>query len=348
MDEQKKSLKKRYQDKYYISPLDLADAAETNRLILLIVCPILFLFGIVDIIAILIIHFSRLREHFVSLIYFSIYTILSLFVYIYSIKVKDSSREEAYIKKTIPVYIIFVILQIASLYNFYILKQPFNGFVTYCLIGFITLCIFSFSPFPFLLGLTVTIGFMTPGLYKNFGISGTADAYLCPILMFCLALYKRRTEKQQILFLKKQKQSLEAKTFGNFTLIYENKVIKFSRTKSNELMGYLIYKRGSSVNTKELISILWGDHADSARYGSSFRNLIVDIKHTFNELEIHNFFITEYNNFRINPEVVKCDYYDFLSGDPTAMNSFAGEFMSQFSWSEGTAGFLEMRALKNK
>ena len=146
--------------------------------------------------------------------------------------------------------------------------------------------------------------------------------------------------------IKKQKNNLEAKTFGNFTLIYENQVVKFSRTKSNELLGYLIYKNGSSVQTKELISVLWGDSADSATYGNNLRNLIVDIKHTLNKLEIQNFFIAEYNNFRINPEAVKCDYYSFLSGDKEAINSFAGEFMSQYGWASEVSDFLGKKSLK--
>ena len=187
---------------------------------------------------------------------------------------------------------------------------------------------------------------MTPELLSDFRLSGLLNVYISVILMFCLSLYKRRTEKKHILFLKKQKQSLEAKTFGNFTLTYENKIIKFSRSKSEELMGYLIYKKGSSVKTKELISVLYGEHADSARYGSSIRNLIADIKRTLNELGIQNFFIAEYNNFRINPEVIKCDYYDFLDGNIYAKKSFAGEFMSQYSWAEETAGFLEQKALQ--
>ena len=143
--------------------------------------------------------------------------------------------------------------------------------------------------------------------------------------------------------LKKQKNNLVAKTFGNFTLLYDNKGIKFSRTKSLELLAYLIYKNGSSVQTKELINVLWGDHADSARYGSSLRNLIVDVKHSLSELDIQNFFISEYNNFRINPEVINCDYYDFLAGDEKAVKSFAGEFMSQYSWAEETTAFLEQK-----
>ena len=59
--------------------------------------------------------------------------------------------------------------------------------------------------------------------------------------MFCVSLYKRHYEKKLIHLLKKQKSALEAKTFGNFTLTFEGKVIGFSRSKSEELMAYLIY-----------------------------------------------------------------------------------------------------------
>ena len=180
-------------------------------------------------------------------------------------------------------------------------------------------------------------------MYKNFGVTGLLDTILAAILMHAFSLYKRFTVKKYIMMLKKQKQNLEAKTFGNFTLLYENKVVKFSRSKSPELLAYLIYKKGSSVQTKELLTVLYGDHADSARYGASLRNLIVDVRHSLAELEIEKFFIAEYNNFRINPEVIRCDYYEFLAGDSDAIKNFAGEFMSQFSWAEETTAFLEMK-----
>ena len=187
---------------------------------------------------------------------------------------------------------------------------------------------------------------MIPGVYANFGVKALMDTILAAILMHGFSLYRRFSEKRLIMMLKKQKQNLEVKTFGNFTLLYENKVVKFSRSKSLEVLAYLILKKGSSVQTKELISVLWGDHSDSTKYGGNFRNLIVDIKHSLAELGIQDFFITEYNNFRINPEIIKCDYYDFLAGDEKASKNFAGEFMSQYSWAEETAGFLEMKVLK--
>lgn len=205
---------------------------------------------------------------------------------------------------------------------------------------------FTFSPIFFFIAILIEVILFIPGVYKNFGATGLFDTIMAAILMHSFSLYKRFNEKQLILMLRKQKQSLVAKTFGNFTLLYDNKGIKFSRTKSLELLAYLIYKNGSSVQTKELINVLWGDHADSARYGSSLRNLIVDVKHSLSELDIQNFFISEYNNFRINPEAINCDYYDFLTGNTQVLKKFTGEFMSQYSWAEETAGFLEMKVLK--
>ena len=334
-----------YKKRYYISYLDLADSGESNRIIVHLASIILFLFALLDSLFFLLKYKANIINRIDVIVYYSIFFIISILSYFLTKQVKNTKREKAYIKKTIPFYLVMYTIFAASIYS---LKtgQSFNGFIAFCLTAFIALCTCSFSPIWFLTGLIITVSIMTPELYKDFRMSGLLNVYMTVALMFCLSLYKRRIEKKQIQFLKKQKQNLEAKTFGNFTLIYENKVVKFSRTKSQELMGYLIYKKGSSVKTKELISILYGEHADSARYGSSLRNLIVDIKHTLGELEIQNFFIAEYNNFRINPEVIKCDYYDFLAGDISAKKSFAGEFMSQYSWAEEATDFLEQKALK--
>ena len=341
-----KTLKDKFKERYAISFLDLAEAGEANRIHNMVLCPLLFLFGILDLIVVVFVQHNNLKEHLVSIIYFSLYAIVGFFGFLYSKWAKKVPREKSYILKTIPCYLIVDSALAAGIYNFYVLGQPLNGIITYCFTGFISFYIFTFSPIWFFLSVFIAMIILAPGVYQNFGLTALMDTVLAPFLILIVSLYKRRLQKKQIMFLKKQKQSLEAKTFGNFTLIYEGKTIKFARSKSEELIGYLIYKRGSSAKTKELISVLWGDHADSARYGSSLRNLIVDVKHTFAELEIQNFFISDYNNFRINPEIIKCDYYDFLEGDKNAIRSFVGEFMNQYSWAEEVAGMLEMKSLK--
>ena len=334
-----------YKRRYHISYLDLADAGESNRIVVRIASIALLVFSSFCLIFFAITLYPNYRNYVPRFIYYTVFLVFSIYTFLASKSGKEVKREKAYIKKTIPFYVLGLVILADAIFTVKV-GAVFNGFIIFCITAFIALCTASFSPIIFLAGIVVTETLMTPDIISSFGTSGYINTLIAALLMFCLSLYKRRIEKHQIMFLQKQKQSLEAKTFGNFTLIYENKVVKFTRTKSDELIGYLIYKKGSSVKTKELISVLYGEHADSARYGSNFRNLIVDIKHTLSELQIQNFFIAEYNNFRINPEVIKCDYYDFLEGDPTAIKSFAGEFMSQFTWSEETIPFLEQKALK--
>ena len=342
-----KNLVEKYKSRYVIPFLDLADAGESNRIIVHLASGFLFLFSLFCLVFFAITLYPNYGNYIPRFTYYTVFLIFSTYTFLATLPGKEIERKKAYIKKTIPFYVLMSVILADAIFTVKV-GAVFNGFITFCITSFIALCTCSFSPGIFLFALIITMGFMTPDLIKTFGASGFLNTLISVILMFCLSLYKRRIEKKHIMFLHKQKQNLVAKTFGNFTLMYENKVVKFSRTKSDELMGYLIYKKGSSMKTKELISVLWGENADSAHYGSSFRNLIVDIKHTLGDLEIQNFFIAEYNNFRINPEVIKCDYYDFLDGDPAAIKSFAGEFMSQFTWAEETTAFLGQKALNKK
>ena len=336
-----------YRNRYYISPADLADYSETNRLHLMFISPFLFAFGAILLPLYLFIYRNDLAANITTFIYYGLFIVLSIYMFIHSRLVKNVPREKAFVLKTIPFYVNLLFFLAMGVFNFYDSK-PFNAIITCGIIGIVALYLFSFSPILFLFIFLTSACVMAPGLIANYDVTGFLNILLSVVLMFCLALYKRRSEKKIVMLLKKQKQSLEAKTFGSFTLMYNNKVIKFSRSKSEELMAYLIYKNGSSVKTKELITALYGKGADSSRYGANIRNLIVDIKHTLADLDIQNFFITEYNNFRINPEVIKCDYYDFLAGDKTAVKNFAGEFMSQYGWAEDRSTFLEYKVLKDK
>jgi hypothetical protein len=334
-----------YHARYSISPLDLADFSETNRLHSKVLSIVLFIFGFADLVGVFVLHYSNLHDYILHIIYFGMFTLVSILAFLISTKVKNVTREKAYIHKNIAFYLCLFWAIAASIYNFHILNHPFNGVLTLFLTISVVLSMFYIPPIIFLIAFLLGLGPMFPRIYEEFGVSGLADAVLIVVVMFYFSLYKRRVEKQYLTLLKKQKKSLVAKTFGNFTLLYDNKVIKFSRTKSTELVAYLIYKNGSSVQTKELISVLYGDYADSARYGANLRLLISDVKHTLSELGIQNFFVAEYNNFRINPEVVQCDYYDFLAGETKATKAFAGEFMSQYSWAEDTVAFLERKVL---
>ena len=333
-------------NRYSIPFQDLADAAETNRVRLIFTSILLFAVGVIDLIILTVLQLTRGGQKPVYFAYFGIFTVLGIYMFIHSICVKNVPREKAYAIKTLPFYVVLAGSIFAAVFNFYILEQPFNGVLIFSITGMIALSVFDFSVPPYVIIVCTGYVFLIPGVYKNYGLTGLLDLILTANLMCGLSLFKRHLEKRYLLLLQNQKKNLVAKTFGNFTLLYDNKVIKFSRSKSPELLAYLIYKNGSSVNTKELLTVLYGSHADSARYGASLRNLIVDIRQTMAELEIQKFFITEYNNFRINPEVIRCDFYDFLEGDKKAVKAFTGEFMSQYEWAQEGLDFLKEKIVK--
>lgn len=337
-----KTLRNKYKNTFDINSDYLMDSVESNRISVLVVSSLLILADIINILLFFIVHHAHLQEQLHYIIYLAFYTPYNLFVFLYARHTKNSK----YAAKAVSIYLLFFVGLSASIFNFYFMNSPHNGVLTYYITGFLFLIVFSFSPFIFLAELLLALVILAPGVYKDYGFLSMLDSIIITVVLFALSLYKRNVEKKFFSLLNKQKKSLEAKTFGNFTILYDNKVVKFSRSKSPELLAYLIYKKGSSVKTKELLSVLYGDHADSEKYGASLRNLIVDVKKSLEDLEVQNFFVKEYNNFRINPEAIKCDYYDFLAGDSAAIKSFSGEFMSQFSWAEDTTAFLEQKVLK--
>ena len=329
---------------FYIPPLDLADLAEKNRIRTYYLSWLALIGCAASVPFVVFMYRSILREKIATFVFWGICIIVNILSVILCHLFKEVDRKKAYVIKNIPMYMVFCWGMLSSVYNYYLQGSALIGVLTFFNAVLVTLCVFSLSVSLFVIFVLAGFCGMIPGLYNDFGLIGALYFFFITGLMLALAVFSRYKDKLFITAVKRQKKSLEIKTFGNFTPLYDKKVIKFARTKSNELLAYLIYKDGSSVNTKELLAVLYGDHADSARYGASLRLLISDIKHTFSELEIQNFFITEYNNFRINPEVVKCDYYDFLAGNTQAAKSFTGEFMSQYTWAEDKIAFLERKA----
>jgi len=86
-----RTLINRYKETYYIPPQELDDFAETNRIHLLVITPVIFLFGILDFFAIILLHHSELENYSASLFYFGTFTVASLFSYIYSRRKKQVS-----------------------------------------------------------------------------------------------------------------------------------------------------------------------------------------------------------------------------------------------------------------
>lgn len=138
-------------------------------------------------------------------------------------------------------------------------------------------------------------------------------------------------------------KKLRVQCFGNFEVFCSNRSVDFERSKAKEIFAYLIDRRGASANTGELCSILWADKPVDASSKHYFRNLIGSLKKTLEAFGAGDVFICKRNNFSVDTEKIECDYYKYLQKDAAAVNSYKGEYMSQYSWAEMTLAALEKK-----
>ncbi len=138
-----------------------------------------------------------------------------------------------------------------------------------------------------------------------------------------------------------QKTHIRIQCFGNFEVFSDGTPVKFERSRTKELLAYLVDRRGASANTGELCAVLWENMPDTLSRRSQLRTLISDLTHTLERAGGGNILIKRRNSFAIDIDRVDCDYYAFLRQDARAVNLYSGEYMSQYSWAEMTLGFLK-------
>lgn len=134
---------------------------------------------------------------------------------------------------------------------------------------------------------------------------------------------------------------LRVQCFGTFEVFYQGKPVQFGRSLAKELFAYLIDRKGASANTAQICDILWEDSHDAARRHHYFRNLMAELKKVLQQCGSSDALICRRNSFAIDVDKLECDYYKFLKNDVTAINSYHGEYMTQYSWAEMTAGELK-------
>lgn len=129
--------------------------------------------------------------------------------------------------------------------------------------------------------------------------------------------------------------TLTVKCFGNFEVFVNGKILEFEKNKTKEMLAYLIDRRGSSVTSGELRSILWEDDSVSDNNTRSYLSkLKKDLIKTLKKAGVQDAFVETRGKYAIAPEKISCDYYDYLDDKPEGIRAYNGEYMSQYSWGE--------------
>lgn len=135
-------------------------------------------------------------------------------------------------------------------------------------------------------------------------------------------------------------QKLEVRCFGQFEVFWNDKPLAFARSKTKEMLAYLVSSEGASCTFEEIASVLWENVDDMTNAKAYIRNLIFDLKKTLDTIGMGSMVVRKNNEVAIQKSMIDCDYYRYLEGNSDEGSTFRGEFMSQYSWAEDICGKL--------
>ena len=134
---------------------------------------------------------------------------------------------------------------------------------------------------------------------------------------------------------------IRIQAFGNFEIFYDNVPLAFQYSKTKELLAYLVDRRGSLCANAQIMSALWENEDDYMSHNSYMKNLRTDLILSLEKVGCADIIVRRRGVLGIVPDKVICDYFDWCDGKSHALDSYRGEYMSQYSWSEYTHGLLE-------
>lgn len=136
---------------------------------------------------------------------------------------------------------------------------------------------------------------------------------------------------------------LQVQTFGNFEIFYRGMPVPFRRAKSKELLAYLIDRRGTTVTTAEACAILWEDKEYNFSLQRQFQTVVSELIKSLKVYKAEQLISRRRNCLSVDVSCLDCDYYKLINGDPAVAGQYNGEYMSNYSWAEDTAGFLSQK-----
>lgn len=132
--------------------------------------------------------------------------------------------------------------------------------------------------------------------------------------------------------------ALRVRTFGQFEVWAHGKRVHFSNAKGRELLALCIDRNGEAVNMDEAMELLWPGEPMDERLQMRYRKAILDTRNALAPYGLRQVLETRRRCCRIIPEMMQCDYFDFIKGIADEHTSRFKEHLKEFSWAEQTIG----------
>jgi len=96
-------------------------------------------------------------------------------------------------------------------------------------------------------------------------------------------------------------------------------------------------RQGKFVSSSEIISCLWEDEPVNDNTRGRCRKAVFYLRETLAQYGLEELIESTTKGYRrIRTEMIDCDLYRYLSGEPAYVRAFRGAYMSDYSWAETT------------
>ena len=174
--------------------------------------------------------------------------------------------------------------------------------------------------------------------------TGYTEYALDAIQMHCAAYLVKPITKEavqkEIDYIKGKKNKeklLTVRCFGNFEATSKGVLLPFKRSKTMELLAFLIDRKGACVTAKQICAALWEDGTDDRKNQKYLYQLFYDLRATLEAIGASDVLKKSSVQYALDTDRIECDYYNYLA---TNTPKFFGEYMTQYSWAEETCALL--------
>ena len=137
------------------------------------------------------------------------------------------------------------------------------------------------------------------------------------------------------------KNKIYVQCFGSFEVFCNNEPVEFNRSKSKEVFAYLVHRNGAIVSSPDIAGIIWEDGMFGLSRQKQLQTIISDLRKTFAKLGYPDIIIRKKLGIACDKSQFECDLYNFIKGDVKAINSYLGEYMTNYYWAEFTTDYLD-------
>lgn len=139
---------------------------------------------------------------------------------------------------------------------------------------------------------------------------------------------------------------LFAKTFGTFDFMIDGTAMHFKNTKAKELLAFLVNQMGGTATNNQIFYALWENQEYTRNTSSYVRRTVRALKDELDAQGIGDILISNRGSVSVDMKKFTCDSYEVFKGNAAAVNTYNGEYMSQYSWGESAIPLLD-RVTKN-